>query len=232
MSLFLHIVQLYFISSMTFSLFAHKEKTVGCQSCRDLRFETDWSSYLWYLTVVLKTMNLYVAGHSSSFLKSLVCKSDQLTIYFLLAAVWYCWTSSSLCQTEWTTYCITDISKSFLFYIALMSNTVWHPHIRQKDFCKGECGGAPNSGNFFRWKSGIFWSKNTIYNPSKSSFNPLKLMLVHFNLVWCKKTPFLYLVGGTPDSAKVLRQQIFSKGGRVPRWRKKYAKQYFTPSLR
>ena len=70
MSLLLHIVQLYFISSMTFSLFAHKEKTVGCQSCRDLRFETDWSSYLWYLTVVLKTMNLYVAGQSSSFLKS------------------------------------------------------------------------------------------------------------------------------------------------------------------
>ena len=99
MSLLLHIVQLYFIFSMTFSLFAHKEKTVGCQSCRDLRFETDWSSYLWYSTVVLKTMNLYVAGHSSSFLKSLVCKSDQLTIYFLLAAVWYCWTSSSLCQT-------------------------------------------------------------------------------------------------------------------------------------
>ena len=159
MSLLLHIVQLYFIFSMTFSLFAHKEKTVGCQSCRDLRFETDWSSYLWYLTVVSKTMKLYVAGLSSSFLKSdlVLRKSDQLTIYFLLAAVWYCWTSSSLCQTEWTTYCITDISKSFLFYIALMSNTVWHPHIRQKNSAKESVGVPPIPPIFFPLKIRHIW---------------------------------------------------------------------------
>ena len=190
MSLLLHIVQLYFIFSMTFSLFAHKEKTVGCQSCRDLRFETDWSSYLWYLTVVSKTMKLYVAGLSSSFLKSdlVLRKSDQLTIYFLLAAVWYCWTSSSLCQTEWTTYCITDISfhnetnlsSSILLWCQILFGTL----ISAKKILQRRVWGCPQFRQFFsRWKSGIFGSKNTIYNPSKSSFNPLKLMLVHFNLV-------------------------------------------------
>ena len=157
MSLLLHIVQLYFIFSMTFSLFAHKEKTVGCQSCRDLRFETDWSSYLWYLTVVLKTMNLYVAGQSSSFLKSdlVLRKSDQLTIYFLWAAVWYCWTSSSLCQTYLVTVLqILAFTTRQIFPLRYCSDVKYclAPSYSPKKICKGECGGAPNSANFFPLK--------------------------------------------------------------------------------
>ena len=167
MSLLLHIVQLYFISSMTFSLFAHKEKTVGCQSCRDLRFETDWSSYLWYSTVVLKTMNLYVAGQSSSFLKSLVCKSDQLTIYFLLAAVWYCWTSSSLCLTEWTTYCITDISfhnetnlsSSILLWCQILFGTL----ISAKKILQRRVWGCPQFRQFFSAENQVYFGPKTLF---------------------------------------------------------------------